>query len=370
MAPAAPTENTNGRLVVTAAVVVAAAAVVGGAYYYTMITRSKAKNQVDGAEESTGGKGAAPYVKQMFIFPIKGCRGIPVSKAIIGPTGFLWDRQWMVVDEKGRFISQRTEPKMALIETEIPEAILQGSCGRVEASTSVMTLRAPGMDPLEVPLLLSPDAPLVPAQVWEWSGQAVDVGPAVATWLSTYFGRPAKLVKFDTERALRPTDEAYAKGFATAFSDGYPFLFISQASLDSLNNRLGEAPLDINRFRPNILVDGCGEFAEDRWKTFRVGSGWGRIFRGVKPCGRCKVTTTCQETAAVGSEPLETLKTFRAGPELGLPKEFKCEVIFGMNVVCEMKPFVLLRPSTVVSVGDKITVVEDAPPVSAPPPAA
>ncbi|KAH9315645.1 hypothetical protein KI387_024272, partial [Taxus chinensis] len=170
-------------------------------------------------------------------------------------------------------------------------------------------VKAPGMDPLQIPLLQDTCERIDNISVWEWSGLALDEGDNAANWFSTYLGKPSRLVRFDTASEVRPTDENYARGYKTMFSDEYPFLMISQSSLDTLNKLLSE-PLPINRFRPNIFIEGCEPFAEDLWKTLRIN---GMTFHGVKLCARCKVPTVNQETGVAGKEPTETLSKFRSG---------------------------------------------------------
>jgi uncharacterized protein YcbX len=214
----------------------------------------------------------------------------------------------MIVDEASTFISQREAARLALIA---PQPNPNGS----------LTLVAPEMPPLT--FWPSGQGPARLVRVWRDACLAVDQGDRVAEWLSAFLGQPVRLVhiaddfvrRVDARYAHRPTDQA-------AFSDGYPFLLISQASLDALNARLA-APLPMNRFRPNIVVAGCPPFAEDGWNDFCVN---GIVFSAVKPCARCVITTIDQETAIAGPEPLRTLASFRAVAQ---------KVLFGQNLVAD-----------------------------------
>ncbi|XP_057820366.1 uncharacterized protein LOC131033219 isoform X2 [Cryptomeria japonica] len=224
----------------------------------------------------------AAKVKELFVYPIKGCRGISVPFACVSPTGFRWDRQWLIVNSKCRAYTQRVEPKLALVQVSLPmEAFTEDFKPK---SDTFMTVKAPDMYPLQIPLFQDTFQRIDNISVWEWCGSAFDQGENAANWFSTYLGKPSRLVRFDTESEVRPIDENYARGYKTMFSDEYPFLMISQSSLDTLNKHLTES-LPINRFRPNIFVEGCEPFAEDLWQTLRIN---GLTFHGVKLCARCK----------------------------------------------------------------------------------
>uniref|UniRef100_A0A0C9RRU0 TSA: Wollemia nobilis Ref_Wollemi_Transcript_18557_1134 transcribed RNA sequence n=1 Tax=Wollemia nobilis TaxID=56998 RepID=A0A0C9RRU0_9CONI len=294
----------------------------------------------------------AAKIKEIYFYPIKACRGVSVPQAWISPTGFKWDRQWLIVNSKGRMCTQRVEPKLALVEIFLPmEAVSEDW----EPTTDIfMTVKAPGMDPLQVPLLQNTCQRIDNVSIWEWSGSALDEGDNAANWFSSYLGKPSRLVRFDTVSEVRPTDKDYARGYKTGFADGYPFLMISQGSLDALNKNLKE-PLPINRFRPNIFLEGCEPFAEDLWKTLRIN---GLTFHGVKLCARCKVPTVNQETGVAGDEPTETLKKFRTGEILSLGSKGRGKVFFGQNLICEESLNPKAHLGKVIKVGDIVHVVK------------
>ncbi|GJX48888.1 mitochondrial amidoxime reducing component 2-like protein [Tanacetum coccineum] len=191
-------------------------------------------------------------------------------------------------------------------------------------------IRAPEMDELKVSLCTPPQT-CDGVSVWEWSGSALDEGQEASEWFTRYLGKPSRLVRFNQESEIRPVDPDYAPGHKVMFSDGYPFLLVSKGSLDSLNELLSE-PVPINRFRPNILVDGCEPFSEDLWKEIKIGN---LTFHGVKLCPRCKVPTINQENALSASEPTETLVKFRSGKVLIPSRKGQGKVYFGQNMVCE-----------------------------------
>uniref|UniRef100_A0A804MQP9 MOSC domain-containing protein n=1 Tax=Zea mays TaxID=4577 RepID=A0A804MQP9_MAIZE len=288
-----------------------------------------------------GGSGAqAATVKSVLVYPIKSCRGISVPQAPITATGFRWDRQWMLVNSKGRACTQRVEPKLALVEVQMPpEAFAEdwhptpddhmGIVRWIADRFSESVIRAPGMEPLKVPLSVE-CATISDVSVWEWTGAAYDEGAEAAEWFSTFLGCPTRLVRFNEETRL--TDPDYARGYKTMFSDGFPYLIVSQGSLDALNEILKE-PIPINRFRPNILVEGCHPYAEDMWKSVKINK---LTFQGVKLCGRCKVPTINQDTGIPSpTEPTETLQTYRSGEVLLRSHKNKRQVYFGQNAVCK-----------------------------------
>ena len=247
----------------------------------------------------------------LFVYPVKGLKGIALTEARCTDRGLEHDRRFMVVDAAGEFLTQRGIPKMATVWTQI--------------AGDVLSLSAPDMAELQVPL--RPVAgERVRVKVWSSTCAALAVSRDADAWLSEYLGLACRLVYMpdDTRRDSNPR---YAgPGKRVGFADGYAYLLAAEASLADLNTRLqarGHPALPINRFRPNLVVSGSGAFAEDRWKELRVG---GAILAAAKPCGRCEVTTTDQATGEVrGPEPLATLSTYRISGEFG--------VMFGMNLV-------------------------------------
>lgn len=245
------------------------------------------------------------HVTGLFTYPIKACAGISLSEATLTPRGFADDRWLMVVDPDGRFLTQRECPTLGQVKPRI--------------SGDALHLEAPRTQTLS--MRLQRNGARREVVVWKSHCLAIDQGDEVAEWFSSYLDRRVRLVRaaddfhraLDSHYAPRPSD-------TTAFADGYPILIISEESLADLNTRL-KSPLPMNRFRPNIVVRGASAYAEDAWRTFTIG---GLSFEGVKLCARCPVTTTDQETAQRGKEPLRTLAAYRDS-ERG--------VLFGQNVI-------------------------------------
>jgi uncharacterized protein YcbX len=254
------------------------------------------------------------------VYPVKGCRGIAVPRARASARGLLavagaaavGDREFMIVDPAGRFVTQREEPRLALIAT------------RLESNALVLAAR--GAPPLVI-ALGAPRGAARQVTVWRSEVIASDAGDAAAFWLATVLGSDLRLVRFDP-RETRFCNPEYAgdSGAHVAFADGYPVLAIAEASLGDLNTRLaatGAAALSMNRFRPNVVVAGLEAYDEDHVDTIAAD---GVTLKLVKPCTRCQVTTTDQDTAAVGDEPLATLARYRMNAALG-------GVTFGMNAI-------------------------------------
>lgn len=258
----------------------------------------------------------AATLASLHLYPIKGCRGVDVASASVAVTGLVHDgvgdREWMLVDEGGRFVTQREHPQLALVVVGI------------DAGALTLTVRG------AAPLRVAPPAADGPARevvVWRSHVLARDGGDDAADLVSTWLGVHVRLVRFDRSRP-RACNPQFAgdSGAHTLFADGYPLLVIGESSLSELNGRMagyGEPPLPMNRFRPNVVVRGLPPFAEDHLATLRIGD---LALAPVKPCVRCQVTTTDQATAAVGVEPLRTLGEFRMDEQFG-------GVTFGMNAV-------------------------------------
>jgi uncharacterized protein YcbX len=199
-----------------------------------------------------------------------------------------------------------------------------------------LRLEAPGMpEALRVPFGDGAGGDEVDVIVWGDEVRAAPVGPEADGWLSGFLGFRCRMV-YMPDRAVRPVEPAYAlAGDRTSFADGFPFLLVSQASLDDLNGRMGE-PLPVDRFRPNIVVEGCAPFEEDLWGRVAIG---GVPFRVAKPSSRCAITTTDQKTGRRGKEPLKTLATYR---------KVGGSVYFGQNLIPD--------GAGALSIGDGLTV--------------
>ena len=277
-----------------------------------------------------------PVVADLFIYPVKSCAGIRVTSADLWETGLYLDRLWMLVTDDGRFISQRTVPRLALVSTALRFESLQ--------------LRAPGMLRLDIPIGgfdYSPEH-RIEVEVWGERVAAFPENELVNTWFSRFLDMPVRLVRIDPDYR-RVCDRAWTREHEaiTQFADGYPLLVISKASLDDLNRRLqgaGKPAVPIERFRPNVVIDGVDAYAEDHLATLAAP---GYEFRMVKPCARCGIPCVDQQTADVGTEPLDTLAGYRRDQRLD-------GATFGMNAIV-----VRGADEAVVRVGDELEAVVD-----------
>jgi len=181
----------------------------------------------------------------------------------------------MLVDDQGRFMTQRKMPRMTLFKTFMVGDLVE--------------IRYEG-DSMSLPQVS--EGPAVRCQVWSDEVEVVEANPEYHAWFSKRL----------------------------SLADGYPILIIGQSSLDDLNQRLSE-PVKMNRFRPNLVFTGGMPYEEDSWNHFRIGSS---SFAGVKPCDRCVLTTVNPETGETGREPLLTLSRYRIQNE---------KIYFGQNVV-------------------------------------
>jgi uncharacterized protein YcbX len=231
---------------------------------------------------------------ELRVHPVKSCGGIPVTEWELDRFGLALDRAFMVVDaDRGLFLTQREEPRLALVAPRIAGAEL--------------VLAAAGAGEVAIDLART-EGPRREVEVWRHRGLAVDQGETAAEWLSELLGRALRLVRIPPDHARLVNPERSPEPAHTAFSDGYPLLVLSRASLGDLNGRL-PAALAIERFRPNLVIEGAEPYAEDGWRRIRIGA---IELDVVKPCDRCGITTVDPATGARdGREPLRTLNRYR-----------------------------------------------------------
>jgi uncharacterized protein YcbX len=270
-------------------------------------------------------------LKQIFIYPVKSLAGISLSSANLTPLGLEYDRRWMIVDKQGRFITQRLYPQLSMLGTTI--------------QSDDIVLTCPDGSSIKLPLSIA-NAPVVNTRVWKDTVDAYVMRQAQNDWISQYLGCECRFV-YMPDDSIRQVDQQYASSARdrVSFADGFPFLLISQASLDDLNQRLQEKniePVPIQRFRPNLLVKGCEAFAEDSWKSFRIGD---NLFHVVKPCSRCIMTTVDPATGQKGREPLDTLMQYRKRGQ---------QAYFGQNVLLDLDSI----NTPVLHTGEQVSIVD------------
>jgi len=245
----------------------------------------------------------------LYRFPLKSGMGESLQQVSLDKLGLDGDRRWMLVDEaSGRFLTQRAVAQMSQLSA------LRNSDGG-------LTLSAPGRSPIDIALPDS-DAELRGVTIWRDTLRVPDAGDEAGAWVSEFIGKPTRLVQVPLDRA-RTTQAGYGKDDdQVAFADGFPLLLIGQASLEDLSQRVGR-PLEMLRFRPNLVIEGSEAYAEDGWKRIRIGD---VEFRVVKPCSRCILTTIDPQTGLRSDdrEPLATLQKYRAQED---------GAMFGQNLV-------------------------------------
>jgi uncharacterized protein YcbX len=278
-------------------------------------------------------------IEQLWVYPVKSCAGVALTEAELTDTGLLYDRAWMVVDSSGEFVSQRELPRMALIQPSF--------------KLGQLMLRAPGMLSLHLALDAA-EAPMK-VRVWDDTVMAYDMGDVAAQWFSDFLGSDApadlkrlRLARFDPE-VKRACDARWTGGRAanTQFADGFGLLVTSTASLAELNERLakaGEAPVTMQRFRPNIVLGGIEAHDEDRLgaMTISTGADAAAVIEPVKPCARCPIPNIDPVTAVSTPAVSDALQSYRQDLRL------KGAITFGMNAI------VLQGDGQVLRVGQRV----------------
>jgi MOSC domain-containing protein len=254
----------------------------------------------------------------LYVHPVKSCARIGLEEVLVTETGLEWDRQWMVFDEHGTFVSQREEPRLALV--------------RPTLRSSDLALRAPGM--LALHLALDAIDSETTVQIWNDEVRAGDMGDLAAQWFSDFLGRRVRLARFDPE-VDRVSDGRWtgAARALTAFADAFALLVVSTASLDELNRRLaarGAATVQSDRFRPNLVIDGVAAHEEDWIERIEFDTGEGPVvLRLVKPCSRCTIPDVDPRSGEVDRAVGGELASYRADPRLN------GQITFGMNAIVE-----------------------------------
>jgi uncharacterized protein YcbX len=243
------------------------------------------------------------HISQLWQYPVKSCRGLQQPMLPLVAGGLFGDRRWMIVGNQYQFLTQRQLPNMVKIFAVLEEGEL-----RLRFDDQKLSVPAPSADKL------------IDVTVWEDQCQAMSVEASIDAVLSEWLEHPVHLV-YMPETALRQVDKTYAQeGDQVSFADGFPLLLISEASLEDLNSKL-ESPVEMERFRPNIVVADCEPYAEDSWKTIRIG---GILFDLVKPCSRCVIPSVNLYSAEKEQKVLEGLAKHRKRDN---------KVFFGQNVI-------------------------------------
>lgn len=245
----------------------------------------------------------------IYIYPVKSLRGVRLEQTSLENGRLPGDRLWILVNAEGRFMHQRDYPQMARVDATI--------------TTYGISVSTAGLSSLAI---TRPEPArwrghgLTHVQLWRRSAPVVHVSREADEWFSEALGLPCHLMAFvpDAPALHVPDYEIHS-----SLQDATPFHLTTEDSLADLNRRL-PSPIPMNRFRPNIVVRGAVPYAEDAWKRIAIGD---HVFRWIKPCTRCAMTMTDQESGARDRrEPLFTLSRYR---RLG------SEVAFGHYLVAD-----------------------------------
>ncbi|MCE7042411.1 MOSC domain-containing protein [Dyadobacter sp. CY312] len=248
------------------------------------------------------------HLSEIWIYPVKSLGGIRLEEALVQEKGLQYDRRWMVVDEAGKFMTQRNHPSMALISTAI------------NASELVLSDHENPGDYITVSLDPKSNDTGISVQIWKDTVQVMVAHDDVNAWLSTKLGKHVRLVRMFGDRNMNPDDAP--DGVRLSFADDFPYLLTTEASLNDLNTRL-ENTVNMSRFRPNFIISGTSPFEEDGWGCVRIGA---VQFLVSKPCERCVLINVDQSKGIRGVEPLKTLASYR--------KENR-KIIFGQNLIAQ-----------------------------------
>jgi uncharacterized protein YcbX len=311
-------------------------------------------------EPAMSSVGASPYLASIHIYPLKAGRAVDLHESWVEPWGLAGDRRWLLVDDAGRFVSQRQEPTLArVIVRYVTAAGTDHAAASGRAGTGPITVSAAGHPPLTIPappitVSAAGHPPLtIPApsedrgaemlwvEVWSSKVRAAAAGKDADDWFSHFLGRAVRLVHLDDPTRRGVDNEFGVPDDRVSFADGYPLLLTTAGSLEALGGWLiedGHPPVPMNRFRPSVVVAGAAAWAEDGWRRIRIGT---VTFRVVKPCGRCLVTTIDQTTAQRGGQPLNVL---------GRRRRFGQQLVFGQNMIPD-------APGAI-QVGDRVHILQ------------
>ena len=261
-------------------------------------------------------------IKELYNYPVKSLAGNQLESVFVEKRGFTNDRRFMFIDENNQFITARSHHQLSRINVRLKDRELSFN-------------NISNQKELKQPIQLSHEK--IKVAIWD-SGSTCHLinNNVIDEWISDFCGESLRLV-YMADDDIREVNNKYGNpDDIVSFADGYPILITNNKSLEYLNQKL-ETPVNMNRFRPNLVVDGIIPWEEDHWKKIKIGE---TILRIAKPCARCVITTLDPETGETGNEPLYTLSMFRKQDN---------QVLFGMNAIVEQGGFI--------SVGDQIELL-------------
>lgn len=273
-------------------------------------------------------------VKSLNYYPIKSCGGIEADTVSFTEYGIEHDREFMLIGKNSQFLSQRTHPELALVETSIEDGVLYA--------------QAPNMGELAISLTPDPDAEIIPIDLFKKPGSGAHVGPEAATYFTDYLdGKDARLIQLHRPRTIKPECHVEGASTTTGFADGFSILMTSSSSLDELNTHL-EQPIKMDNFRSNIVVERAEAYDEDYWREMMIGE---LNAFAVRACARCPIPNIDQQQGTLTRKrPVtDALRQTRYGID---PVNDSDGEFFGQNLAH------VFKPGVTVNVGDQVTVVE------------
>ncbi len=276
-------------------------------------------------------------ISEINIYPIKSLKGISLDSAVVEERGLQNDRRWMLTTPDGMFFTQREFPQMAALTVKVES-------GQLKVESEIFG---------EMPIPFEPDkGERKTVTIWQSVCEGLVYNGEVSEWFSDAIGTKCQLVYMPDDSRRNVNPRFNKNDDVVSFADGYPLMLLTEASLADLNSRL-EEPLPMNRFRPNLVVNGSDAFAEDNWRTIRISDA---VFRSTKPCERCVVTTVDQAKGEfAGKEPLKTLASFRMAKDV-MPNRYESlgvganAVLFGQNLIAE-------SAGATIRVGDEVEIM-------------
>ncbi len=271
----------------------------------------------------------------LHYYPIKSCGGIEAESVAFSELGIEHDREWMLIGAKGQLLSQRTHPELALVKTALTDESL--------------VITAPALGEIAIPLEHNTDQEIVSVTLWKKPGTGTNEGSKPNEYFSTYLGKDARLIRVQRPRVIKAECRIEGASTQTGFADGFPILLTSVESLRELNAHI-EHPVTMDRFRPNIIVEGAYAYDEDYWREIQMGALRGFV---VRACARCPVPNVDQQTGKLAKErPVtEALEATRKGIDDIDDAKGR---FFGQNVAH------VFEPGSTLQVGAKVSVLNRA----------
>lgn len=247
------------------------------------------------------------HISELWIYPIKSLGGISLSESKALSNGLQYDREWMLVDDEGVFLTQREYANLARIKVAITE---DESVHCSFDKYDIIFKKNQYLDEIS------------PGAIWKSKVKIQEVDTQVSEWFSDMLTQNVRLVRMAKDTDRKRYAHKINENFTTLFADGYPYLMLSQSAVTLLNEKL-KTPVKADRFRANIIIDDCTAHAEDEFTKFSIGD---VEFTNAKPCVRCILINTDQQSGARGREPLATLATYRNKSN---------KILFGVNLLAQ-----------------------------------